>query len=70
MPEKAKNKNKVVTVHFTTYYSSKIILLQRDTKALKIMFPAAKIDWAKNAKNKAKNKTNLLQYISLHITLP
>ena len=34
------------------------------------MFPASKNDWAKNAKNKAKNKTNLLQYISLHITLP
>ena len=33
------------------------------------MFPAPKNDWAKNAKNKAKNKTNLLQYISLHITL-
>ena len=35
------------------------------------MFPAAKNDWAKNAKNKAKNKTNLLQYISLfHYILP
>ena len=34
------------------------------------MFPAAKTDSAKNAKNKAKNKKNLLQYISLHITLP
>ena len=33
------------------------------------MFPAAKNDWAKNAKNKAKNKTNLQQCISLHITL-
>ena len=34
------------------------------------MFPAAKHDWAKNAKNKAKNKTNLQQRVSLRITLP
>ena len=45
-----------------------IVPLQIDTKALKVMFPAAKNDWTKNAKNIAKNKTNLLQYISLHIT--
>ena len=70
MQEKAKNKTNLqqrVSLRITL---SKITLLQSDTNALKIMFPAAKIDWTKNAKKKAKNKTNLLQYISLHITLP
>ena len=69
MPEKAKNKTNLkqrVSLRITL---SKL-LLQSDTKALKIMFPAAKNDWAKNAKNKAKHKANLLHYISLHITLP
>ena len=70
MPEKAKNKTNLqqrVSLRITL---PKIIVLQSGTKALKIMFQAAKNDSAKNAKNKAKNKKNLLQYISLHITLP
>ena len=70
MQEKAKNKtNLQQRVSLRITLQKKIILLQSDTKALKIMFPAAKNDWAKNAKNKAKNKTNLLQYISLHIII-
>ena len=70
MPEKAKNKTNLqqrVSLRITL---SKITLLQSDTNALKIMFPAAKNYWAKNAKKKAKNNTNLLQYISLHVSLP
>ena len=70
MPEKAKNKTSLqqrVSLRITL---PKIILLQNDTKALKFMFPAAKTDSAKNAKNKAKSEKNLLQYISLHSTLP
>ena len=69
MPEKAKNKTKLQQRISLRITLPKIILLQNDTKALKIMFPAAKNDWAKNAKNKAK-KTNFLHYISLHITVP
>ena len=34
------------------------------------MFPAAQNDLAKKCQKKAKNKTNLQQCISLHITLP
>ena len=61
MPEKAKSKTNLqqrVSLRITL---PKIILLQSDTKAVKIMFPAAKNDWAKKAKNNAKNKTNLQQ---------
>ena len=44
--------------------------LHNDTQALKVMFPATQTNKAKNARKKAKNKTNLQQCISLHITLP
>ena len=44
--------------------------VQNDTKALKIMFPAAKNEKAKNGWKKPKNNTNSQQCISLHITLP
>ena len=60
MPEKPKTKQTCNSAFHYVLLFKKIILLQSDTKALKIMFPAAKNDWAKNAKNKAKNKTNLL----------
>ena len=56
MPEKARNKTNLqqrVSLRITL---SKITLLQSDNKALKIMFPAAKNDWAKNAKNKEKSQ--------------
>ena len=66
MPEKAKSKNKVVTVHFTTYYSSKIILLQRDTKALKILFPAAKYDFPSQKCQEKSQKEN--QLATVHFT--
>ena len=52
---KSQKRNKVATVRFTTYYSSKIILLLNDTKALKIMFPATQND-AKNARERPKTK--------------
>ena len=55
MPEKAKNETSLQQRVSLCITLPKIILLQSDTKALKIMFPAAKNDWAKNAKNKAKN---------------
>ena len=43
MPEKPKTKQTCNSVfHYVLLF--KIILLQSDTKALKIMFPAAKID--------------------------
>ena len=70
MPDKAKNKTNLQQRVLLRITLLKIIVLQSDSKALKIMFPAAKNDWAKNAKKKAKSKKNLLQYISLHISLP
>ena len=59
MPEKAKNRANLqqrVSLRITL---PKIILSQNDTKALKIMFPAAKIDWAKNAKKKSQKQNKL-----------
>ena len=47
MPEKAKNKNQLATAHFTISLHitiQKIIRLQNDTQALKIMFPATQND--------------------------
>ena len=68
MPEKAKNKTNLqhrVSLRITL---QKIIILQSDTKALQIMFPAAKNDWAKNAKNKPKTKQTC--YSTYHYILP
>ena len=53
---KAKNKTNLQQRVLLRITLSKITLLQNDTNALKIMFPAAKNDWAKNAKKKPKTK--------------
>ena len=67
MPEKAKNETNLQQRVSLRITFPKIILIQSDTKAIKIMFPAAKNDWAKNSRKTAKK--NLQQWISLHITL-
>ena len=55
LPEKAKSKTNLQQRVLLRITLPKIVFLQSDTKALEIMFPTAKNDWAKNAKNKAKN---------------
>ena len=71
MPEKAKNKTNLQQRVALRITLPKIILLQSDTKASKIMFPAAKNDWAKNAKNKAKkqNKLSTVHFTSYYLSL-
>ena len=47
MPEKSQKQNKLATAHFTISLHitiQKIIRLQNDTQALKIMFPATQND--------------------------
>ena len=68
MPESSQNQNKPAAVHFTTYYSSKIIPLQNDTQALKLMFPTTQNDYAKNARKRPKSKQTYSS--AFHYILP
>ena len=70
MPEKKPktqtNLQQCISLHITL---PKIVPLQNDTKALKIMFSAAKKWLSQKCQKMPKTKTNLQQCISLHITL-
>ena len=66
MPEKAKNKTSLqqrVSLRITL---SKFILLQSDTKALKILFPAAKYDFPSQKCQEKSQKEN--QLATVHFT--
>ena len=65
-PKTKTNLQQCISLHITL---PQIVPLQNDTKALKIMFPAAEKWLSQKCKKKAKIKINLQQCISLHITL-
>ena len=69
MPEKSQKQNKLTTVHFTTYYSSKNYTFTKRHQSIKNYVPSCSKWLSQKCQRKAKTKTNLQQCISLHITL-
>ena len=70
MPEKSQKQNKLATVHFTTYYPSINYCFTKGHPSIINYVPSCSKWMSQKCKKVAKNKTNLQQCISLHITLP
>ena len=67
---KSRKQNKPATVHFTNYYPSTNYTFTKRHTSIKYYVPSYSTWLRQKCQKKAKNKTNLQQYISLQITLP
>ena len=70
MPEKDQKLNKPTAVHLTTYYPATNCTFIKGHPSIKNYVPSCSNWLSQKCQKVAKNKTNLQQCISLHITLP